>query len=197
MAVDLRDFLSTERTNAVRWARALLDRGSFVILDTETTGLDDSAECCQVGILSPMGDVLLDTLVRPAKPIPPDATAIHGITDDQVAAAPSFRDVGPQIRALVPDGVDLVVYNVRYDLRILAQSAHAARLRWPPLTSLGRQHCAMEEYARYCGYWDSYHESFRWQRLPPVPGEAAHSAIADCRATLAVIRRMAETRIEE
>ncbi|MBU6430383.1 MAG: 3'-5' exonuclease [Cyanobacteria bacterium REEB65] len=196
MAVDFANFLAIERANAIRWARHLLTQQNFVILDTETTGLDDSAEVCQVGILSPTGAVLLDTFVRPTIPIPPDATRIHGITDAMVANWPDFGQVGPKIRALVGDN-DLVVYNLAYDRRILAQSAIAARLRWPPICSLARQHCAMEEYSRFYGQWNDYHQSFRWQRLPPVPGETAHSAIGDCKATLALIRRMAEATIPE
>ena len=40
----------------------------------------------------------------------------------------------------------------------------------------------------YAGQWDDYYQNYRWQRLP----EGDHSALGDCRATLEVIRRMAQ-----
>ena len=47
--------------------------------------------------------------------------------------------------------------------------------------------CAMLEYAKWVGDWDDYHCSFRWQKLQG----GDHSSLGDCRATLDVIRKMA------
>ena len=198
MTVDLAGYLTMERAAAIRWARDLLARSNWVILDTETTGLDYDAEVCQIGILSSWDTALLDTFVRPVGKIPPDATRVHGITDEMVKSAPTFRDVAPRIREILQSH-DLVVYNLVYDSRILAQSADAHGLAWyRPWTAFPRSaHCAMEEYARFYGEWNDYHGSFKWQRLPPIPGETAHSAIADCRATLALLKRMAAAKLEE
>ncbi len=44
-----------------------------MILDTETTGLYD-AEIVELSIIDTAGNVLLDTLVRPTRPIPAEAT---------------------------------------------------------------------------------------------------------------------------
>ena len=60
------------------------------ILDTETTGLYDDAEIVEISIIDENGGVLLDTLVKPLKPIPAEATAIHGITNEMVATAPTW-----------------------------------------------------------------------------------------------------------
>ena len=48
-------------------------------------------------------------------------------------------------------------------------------------------HCAMRQYAKYCGEWNSYYNNFKWQ---PLSG-GDHSALGDCRATLELIKRMA------
>ena len=67
----------------------------LVVFDTETTGLDGGAEIVEIVEISCVngrGEVLLDTLVRPAGPIPADATAIHRITyDDVLGQRPSAR----------------------------------------------------------------------------------------------------------
>jgi len=59
--------------------------------------------------------------VNPGRPIPREAVAIHGITDDDVAGKPLFKDVAAQIAAVL-DGCDLGGFGiVRYDVPILCQ----------------------------------------------------------------------------
>lgn len=184
---DLKDLMETAHQGAVDWARKLLERDSqsWVILDTETTGLDQNAEVIQIGAIDGAGSVLMDNvLVKPARPIPPDAMAIHHITNEMVANAPSFPDVLPTLRDAVK-GKLLVIYNAQYDSRLLKQSARAHNID----LQLGIEGwtCAMLEYADWVGDWNDHHGNFRWQKL--AGGD--HSALGDCRATLDVISRMA------
>lgn len=60
----------------------LINSDNFVILDTETTGLDEHDEIVEVAVIDMSGKVLLNTLVNPIQPIPYEATQIHGITND-------------------------------------------------------------------------------------------------------------------
>jgi len=55
------------------------------------------------------------TLVRPSRPIPPDASAVHGITDAMVAGAPEPAEAARALRAAC-DGAVLVVHNAPFDL---------------------------------------------------------------------------------
>ena len=50
-------------------AGRVLER-ELVVFDTETTGLDGGAEIVETSCVNRRGEVLLDTLVRPAGPIP-------------------------------------------------------------------------------------------------------------------------------
>src|SRR6185437_1044792 len=50
------------------WARELLTRDDWVVLDTETTGLDAGAEVIDLAVLDRNGTVLLETLLRPLRP---------------------------------------------------------------------------------------------------------------------------------
>jgi hypothetical protein len=52
--------------------------------------------------------------------------------------------------------------------------------------------CAMEQYAAWCGDYSEYHGNFRWQRL-----NGGHRALGDCRATLDLIRGMANSKTTE
>lgn len=53
------------------WAREVLADPDTVILDTETTGLEDDARIVDLAVLTVAGDVLVNTLVDPGEPIPP------------------------------------------------------------------------------------------------------------------------------
>lgn len=178
-----------DREEAQRWAQALLSHSDWVILDTETTGLDGKAVVVEIAVLTPEGNTLLDTLVRPKGPIPAEATAIHGISDAMVASAPTFPAVYAELISSL-QGRSVVCYNAAYDQRILRQTARAHQLDEVPV----RWHCAMEQYARFVGRWSDYHGRYTWPKLPPgrrFP-EAGHRAIYDCWATLELIHAMAD-----
>ena len=178
---------SDDRAAAVQWARDLLASNESVVLDTETTGLHDDAEICAIAIVAPSGQVLLDSLVKPTRPIPPAAARIHGIDDTDVATAPTFAELVPQLRELL-SGATVVIYNAEFDERLLEQSAAAHGLTYEvPIFGAYKYDCAMLSYAAYCGAWNDRREAYRWQQLPG----GDHSAAGDCLATLNLIRRMA------
>lgn len=174
-------------TSTIAWARAMLADPQAVILDTETTGLDGSAEICQIAILGIDGTVYLDTLVKPTRSIPKQATNIHGITDAMVANAPTMEALYDQIIALLSDR-QVIIYNADYDVRLLQQSLAPYRKS----IDLPNVMCAMLSYSAYVGDWNDYHGNYRWQRLPG----GDHSALGDCKATLKVIRKMAEEQVK-
>jgi DNA polymerase-3 subunit epsilon len=96
-----------------------------VFLDLETTGLSPRDD----GITE-IGVVILEdgkparewsTLVRPAKPIPPEIARMTGITNEMVRDAPSFGEVAPQLAAVL-HGALLVAHNARFDYGFLKQA---------------------------------------------------------------------------
>ncbi|MEP0805850.1 MAG: 3'-5' exonuclease [Chloroflexota bacterium] len=174
------------REDASLWARNTLkhDPAYWVIMDTETTGLDPKAEIVQIGVIDGAGKVLVNNvLVKPTVPIPPEATRVHGITNEMVRDAPPFPEVLPQLRDAI-NGKLVVIYNEKYDMRLLRQSARAHGIALDlDIDTV----CAMLKYAEWNGDWDDYHGSFRWQKLQG----GDHSALGDCRATLDLIKKMA------
>lgn len=176
------DWIDEARNNAVAWAKRLLARPDWMILDTETTGLGRGAQVVQVAMLAPDGTPVLDTLVKATVPVEPEAFRIHRLGEEELKDAPSFAEVLPRI-VEASQGKYLVIYNGDFDLRMLRQSALAVGLDTPLLM----HYDAMIEYARYYGEWNDYRHDFRWQKLPG----GDHSAMGDCRAVLALIQRMA------
>ena len=183
--------------SALARVREIVPQGGFVVLDTETTGIGPEAEIVQIGIVSSDGNTLLDSLVKPTKSIPPDATAIHGITDAMVADAPTLADLAEAVRDAIT-GRAVVVYNAEYDIRLLRQSSRAIGLEVNWQTVPARWLCAMLAYAEYRGVPGKRYGEFKWHRLGDAVAfegirvHNAHAAIGDCLMTLALVRKMAE-----
>lgn len=146
-----------------------------VFLDTETTGLSYWDRIVEIAIVNEQGKVLLDTLVNPERPIPADATDIHGITDAMVENAPIIQELQERIIDLVKDK-RLVIYNSGYDMQYLGFAA-----KYPKLIE-----CCMERFAEFYGEWNDYFGDYKWQSLGTAAmvsgyewkGEA-HRALAD------------------
>lgn len=63
----------------------------------------------------------ISTRVNPEMPIPSSATAVHGITDKDVADAPTFKEIAHRIKSFI-EGCDLAGYNaIKFDIPVLAE----------------------------------------------------------------------------
>ena len=118
------------RQNAIERARQLWDAGP-VFLDTETTGLQSTAEIIEICILDREGAVVVECLIRPRKPVPLDVTRVHGISDEMVRSAPTWLHVWPQVEAALR-GRPVGIYNAEFDLRMFQQTHQANGLPWRP-----------------------------------------------------------------
>ena len=97
----------------------------IVFFDLETTGINVSSDrIVEMSLLkiSPNGkEQWMTTRINPEMPIPPKTTEIHGISDEDVAGAPTFREVAKNL-ALFLEGCDLAGYNsIKFDIPLLAE----------------------------------------------------------------------------
>jgi len=161
-----------------------LDR-PLVIFDLETTGTDPvSDRIVQIGLIRIELDGSCRTfvsLIDPQRPIPPQATAIHGITNVDVAGKPTFREIVPELSVLLEDA-DLAGYNsVRFDLPLLAEELHRAGR---PLDMEGRRHLdAMVIFHQK----EPRHLEAALRFYCDKELTKAHDALADASATLEVL----------
>lgn len=93
--------------------------------DLETTGINVSKDrIVEIAILKvyPSGEKESRTwLVNPEIPIPPETTAIHGITDEDVEDKPTFKELAPQVVQMI-EGSDVAGFNSnRFDIPLLAE----------------------------------------------------------------------------
>ncbi|TGJ99889.1 3'-5' exonuclease [Leptospira langatensis] len=70
-------------------------------------------------------------LVNPGISIPPEATAVHGITDEMVRVAPPFSEQADCFIPFLSDTI-LLGYNVKvFDIPFLTAEIERSGLRWP------------------------------------------------------------------
>ncbi len=150
----------------------------FVVLDTETTGLDPA--CDKVVDIS-LVEVsrngirpLFDTLVNPQRDIPPTASAVHHITQKHIEGKPTFEEIWPTILHHL-EGTVIVAHNAQFDRSMIPEvsqpwicSLRLARHLWPEAPGHSNQ------VLRY------------WLGLD-IDAQAAHSAAGDTLVTANVL----------
>lgn len=158
----------------------------IVFFDLETTGtnvaLDRIVEIGAIKIHVDQSLERLHYLVNPGIPIPIEASAVHGIYDNDVANVPSFIQISAQVQAFF-NGSDLGGYNItKFDIPLLVEELLRAgqdafdirKLKVVDVCSIFHQREPRDLNAAVMFYTGEVHES-------------AHSAMGDVEATLAVL----------
>jgi DNA polymerase III epsilon subunit family exonuclease len=105
------------------FASATDDKRELVVIDTETTGTDPKmADLLEVAAVKVKGTEIVDrwsTFVNPGRPIV--GNQMHGITDSDVAGAPSPKEAADQLLAFVGDA-KIVGHNVGFDLGFIEEA---------------------------------------------------------------------------
>lgn len=168
------------REDVVQQAREFLSKDP-VFLDTETTGLGSRDEIVEIAIVDVSGSVILQSLIKPTILIPPEATAIHGITQEHLLHAPLFPDLQRAIEVILHHS-RVGIYNASFDTRILRQSARAWDLM--PCSEID-SFCVMRMFAELRGEWNLEHRSAPWisleaaARMCGIKVSGNHRAVAD------------------
>ncbi len=97
----------------------------LAFFDLETTGINIAKDrIIEISVLKihPNGkEEWFTKRLNPGIPISPEATSIHGITDEDVKDCPSFRETGKTLARFL-EGCDLAGYNaIRFDIPLLAE----------------------------------------------------------------------------
>ena len=162
----------------------------IVFFDLETTGTDvQSDRVVELGYvkLTPNDEEIATGCfyVNPGIPIPPEATAVHGITDEEVADASPFAVMGPGLVQFMK-GCDICGHNVRgFDWPLLLTEFRRHNIA-PP--EIGEIVDTLEIFRAFFNH--TLESAFRVY----VGGEMedAHSAQADVDATAMIFAEMVE-----
>lgn len=157
-----------------------------IFFDLETTGTnitqDRIVELSLIKVMPNGEEIERTRRINPEMPIPAEATAVHHITDADVADAPTFKQVARDL-AHIFEGCDIAGFNSnRFDVPMLAEEFNRAgvdfdftRPRYIDVQNIfhkKEQRTLVAAYRFYCG-----------REL-----DDAHSANADTRATYEVLK---------
>jgi DNA polymerase-3 subunit epsilon len=97
----------------------------IVFIDLETTGINIATDrVIEIAIVKIMPDrtkTVKHKLINPQMSIPKASTEIHGITDEKVKDAPTFKEAANELKQFI-DNADLSGYNSnRFDIPLLME----------------------------------------------------------------------------
>ncbi len=109
----------------------------YAVFDCETTGTlprrDEIVSLALVRLDADGNEIgQYTSLIRPSCPIPAEATAVHGISDREVAGAPTLVAVSPELLPLL-GGAVFVAHNAGFDLAMLRHGLAASGIDYEPL----------------------------------------------------------------
>jgi len=155
-------------------------------LDLETTGInigkDRIVEICLIKVSPDGKEEILEQRINPEMPIPPEVTALHGISDRDVQDKPTFKEFAPTLSRFVGNA-DLAGFNaLRFDIPLLAEEFLRADVDFDVRTR------------RVVDVQNIFHKmeprnlvaAYKFYCNKEL--ENAHSALADTKATLEVLK---------
>ena len=158
----------------------------LAFFDLETTGVSVATDrIVEISIVKVFPDGSRETLtkrVNPTIPILPEATAVHGITNEDVANEPTFSEIAREVSMFLV-GCDMAGYNImRFDLPMIVEEMLRA----------GAKHFPREG-ARFIDAMSIFHHFEKRDLTAALKFycnkelEDAHSAEADTLATVDVL----------
>ena len=163
---------------------SIIQERPIVFFDLETTGVNimtDRIIEISVVKIHPNGEREVKTrLINPEMPIPEESSAIHGITDEDVKDAPTFRAISKNFFLFLED-CDLAGYNIiKFDIPMLAKEFSKVGLNF---NTSGRK--IIDVYSIFCRMeprnLSSAYRFFCGKKMVD-----AHSAEADTLATVEI-----------
>lgn len=169
--------------------------GPLAIIDTESTGVDPKqARICQIAVIQiDEGEVSgeFSWLVNPRVPIPPEASAVHGITDEAVQGRPFWHEAWPAARRAI-EGRTLVGYNLLgYDIPLIQEEI--VRGWGHDDNSLFKKALDVLVWIRHCDRYvrgKGRHKLTTTCQRHGIEVRDAHDALGDCRMTWALAQRI-------
>jgi len=145
------------------------------------------------------GQVLYQSLCKPDIVMPSEASEISGLTDAQLADAPTFTRIWSSlVQLLTSTDVPVYSWNADFDRQALRLSAKRFQLPVPPaISDKNRWFCAMNLHARWYGEWSNGKNDYRYQPLEWACTELGieeggyQRAVGDAQNTLRVLRAIA------
>jgi DNA polymerase-3 subunit epsilon len=169
-----------------------LDELTFIAIDTETTGRDPEVDrAVEIAcVVFQRGAVVAKKswIVNPGRPIPKEASDVHGINDDAVRDAPGFAAIALELIETLGAAIP-VAYNAEYDRKVLAAELSRAGIAPASLPPALRRNVEWIDpliWARELQRAEKSRALSEVAQRLGIPLEHAHRATDDAEATLHV-----------
>lgn len=163
-----------------------------VVFDIETTGLDRyKDEILQISAINEKGEVLINAYIKPyRKETWEEAERIHNISPEMVKDCKTLDYYAADIQKIFLSATEFITYNGLFDAGFLVWAGFDIPIR--------THHDVMRTFAPIYGEWNSWHDSYKWQKLATCAKYygykfKAHDSLEDVRATLYCYQKMTET----
>ena len=177
------------------FAEKRLEEIPIVVLDTETTGLyvGQGHRVTEIGAVRFEGwkrVAEMSQLINPQRPISPKSIEVSGINQEDVADAPLFADVKPELEALL-DGALMVAHKAVFDANFLGLEYALTAGTPPPIKAIQLPNpwlCTLTLARKYFNF--GYNNLGNLARQFGVRMGKAHRALNDAQATAEVLRHL-------
>jgi DNA polymerase III epsilon subunit family exonuclease len=181
----------TELPGILRRRGELPVPSGYAVFDCETTGVaPDKDEIVSLALVLLERDGVesqrFSSLVRPSRPIPAEASAIHGIGDKDVADAPTFAQLAGRLLGLLGSRV-FVAHYASFDLAMLQHAFEEAGLGYQPAAVA----CTLDAFRVLEPLADCHRLEETCKRQGTTLDDA-HQAMSDVLATAALLRILLE-----
>jgi len=170
----------------------------FLTFDLETTGVDVANDrIVEIAIFSvdpesgTNGRPLFDRRINPGRPIPKEASDIHGITDADVKDCPNFRQVATTVASFLEKQVVVGFKSNTFDVPILCEEMARAgeKFDWRSVTWIdaGNLYTILDPRTLAAAV-----EKYIGRQAAAEHAEKAHGAAADAAVVAGILQGMVE-----
>lgn len=174
-----------EIRNIKLFTNFLENKDKYIILDTETTGIESNDQIIELSIIDLDGNILFDSLFKPSIEVSRNAESVHGLSNKILSNAPIWSEKWEEIKFILKDKIALI-YNSPFDYNLIKQTCDAFNVEFVDFNV----ECLMRLYSDYI-------DSKRWVSLQRAyeseVGDItqSHRALGDCKMCLELINSIA------
>lgn len=160
----------------------------FVVIDTETTGLDKDDEIIELSVVSSEKEELYHSTFMPEKDINPFAAKVNHFSKEKLKGSPVFCDEWENIRKVV-NGRRVLGHNIQFDKRLVIQTLEKYGMDPKEGEELFRQTYDSKDIAKKHIRSKSYSLN-NLTTLIGITREEQHNSTDDCVMTIEFLERL-------
>ena len=175
--------LREDKEEAVNKFKKWFEDKQLLILDVETTGVDEYDQIVEIGIKDKLGNTLFHSLVKPTCGLMPGAVKAHGITKQMLENAPLAQEISKELSEILK-GKTLIIFNEEFFYPKIRNSFKNTELNTVELNF----ECLKREYQRYIEWPYEFDSHLSMESL--LERSIARRALEDCSDIIEILNNI-------